>query len=536
MRGTRVSRWLVAVPMSAARAGDHLPVGVHRQRGDEDPARVRPRPVLRRRDSLRWDNIATAWTSVGMGTLLPQLGHRGDRRGGAAAAARLDGRLRAEPAAVPRLAGAVPGVPRGAVHPVPGDHGAARADHGRHRTDRHLPRPGPRLRGAVPAVHDLPDDQLLPDGIPPEIVDAARIDGNSLYGVYRGSCCRSGAPALLSVGILNALFCWNDVLIALLMMPSAEHRTLMVGVTVAARPVLGRHPHLRGRRADRRGTGPGCLPVLPAPDRRRRSPPAPRKADMRITGYRTLTTVQEWGRPVGDANGVYADGGRPGADRHGRHRRGDHRRRAWARTRTRLHLRGDRRRGPARRHGAVRPHAAADLQGRSRRSPSSAPSARSTPPCGTSRPRRPGSRCGACSAAATARVPAVRLRSGHRPDRRRARRALRRRTPSAGLRAAKLKGGLDVERDLRRLLLVRDVLTDAGNGLRPGLMLDANECWTRKQAVRHVRELERTLDLTWIEEPVRRWDADGHGRRRAGESAPRSPAARTSPGSSSSVR
>jgi L-alanine-DL-glutamate epimerase-like enolase superfamily enzyme len=40
-------------------------------------------------------------------------------------------------------------------------------------------------------------------------------------------------------------------------------------------------------------------------------------------------------------------------------------------------------------------------------------------------------------------------------------------------------------------------------------MLDVNEAWTRKQAVRHVCELERTLDLTWIEEPVRRWDAEG---------------------------
>jgi L-alanine-DL-glutamate epimerase-like enolase superfamily enzyme len=29
---------------------------------------------------------------------------------------------------------------------------------------------------------------------------------------------------------------------------------------------------------------------------------------MRITGYRTLTTVQNWGRPVGDANGVFPDG------------------------------------------------------------------------------------------------------------------------------------------------------------------------------------------------------------------------------------
>ena len=40
-----------------------------------------------------------------------------------------------------------------------------------------------------------------------------------------------GAPALLSIGMLDALFCWNDVLIALLMMPSPEHRTLMIGVT-----------------------------------------------------------------------------------------------------------------------------------------------------------------------------------------------------------------------------------------------------------------------------------------------------------------
>ncbi|MCX2955379.1 carbohydrate ABC transporter permease [Lentzea sp. NEAU-D7] len=67
--------------------------------------------------------------------------------------------------------------------------------------------------------------------VPAEIVDAARIDGNSVYGVYWRIMLPIGAPALLSVGVLNALFCWNDVLIALLMMPSAEHRTLMVGVT-----------------------------------------------------------------------------------------------------------------------------------------------------------------------------------------------------------------------------------------------------------------------------------------------------------------
>ncbi len=78
-----------------------------------------------------------------------------------------------------------------------------------------------------------------------------------------------------------------------------------------------------------------------------------------------------------------------------------------------------------------------------------------------------------------------------------------------GLRVAKLKGGLDVGQDLARLALVRDVLAEANPGSRPGLMLDANEAWSRKQAVRHVAELERTLDLIWVEEPVRRWDAAG---------------------------
>jgi L-alanine-DL-glutamate epimerase-like enolase superfamily enzyme len=78
-----------------------------------------------------------------------------------------------------------------------------------------------------------------------------------------------------------------------------------------------------------------------------------------------------------------------------------------------------------------------------------------------------------------------------------------------GLRVAKLKGGLDIGQDLARLSLVRDVMADANPGSRPGLMLDANESWSRKQAVRHVAELERTLDLIWVEEPVRRWDAAG---------------------------
>jgi L-alanine-DL-glutamate epimerase-like enolase superfamily enzyme len=76
-----------------------------------------------------------------------------------------------------------------------------------------------------------------------------------------------------------------------------------------------------------------------------------------------------------------------------------------------------------------------------------------------------------------------------------------------GFSAAKLKGGRYLEHDLRRLEALRDVL--GRNSAHPALMFDANESWNRSQAVRFVTALERRVDLTWVEEPVRRWDAAG---------------------------
>ena len=76
-----------------------------------------------------------------------------------------------------------------------------------------------------------------------------------------------------------------------------------------------------------------------------------------------------------------------------------------------------------------------------------------------------------------------------------------------GVSAGKLKGGADFQDDLRRLGIMRDAL--ATSGKRVDLMLDVNEFWTPKEAIRRVREIERSFDLTWIEEPARRWDATG---------------------------
>jgi L-alanine-DL-glutamate epimerase-like enolase superfamily enzyme len=89
-----------------------------------------------------------------------------------------------------------------------------------------------------------------------------------------------------------------------------------------------------------------------------------------------------------------------------------------------------------------------------------------------------------------------------------------RRMAAAGVRAGKLKVGLDLDHDLRRLAIVRDALapatatSTAGTGA-PALMIDANEYWSPKQAVRRVAVFEERFDLTWVEEPARRWDYRG---------------------------
>lgn len=229
---------------------------------------------------------------------------------------------------------------------------------------------------------------------------------------------------------------------------------------------------------------------------------------MRITRYRTLTTVQDWGRPVGDANGVYTDGlvrvpivvvetdeGITGVGL-----------------------------GP---HVEIESVFAA-IEGEDPRSVSALYDRmlRRTFKAGHA-----GAVFGTIGAldtalwdikAQAAGEPLWRLLGGRD-----------RRVPAyasgldialddhefvevyeayaeLGLRAAKVKGGLDVEHDRHRLSLVRDVLAKASRGTRPSLMLDVNETWTRKQGVRYVSEIERTLDLTWVEEPVRRWDVEGH--------------------------
>jgi L-alanine-DL-glutamate epimerase-like enolase superfamily enzyme len=85
--------------------------------------------------------------------------------------------------------------------------------------------------------------------------------------------------------------------------------------------------------------------------------------------------------------------------------------------------------------------------------------------------------------------------------------AFYRRMAEQGITDGKLKVGLDLKADLRRLGIMRDALSVASR--RPGLMIDANEYWSPKQAVRYIRQLEEHFELIWVEEPARRWDYHG---------------------------
>lgn len=65
--------------------------------------------------------------------------------------------------------------------------------------------------------------------LPRELTEAARVDGAKFWQVWWFVMLPMGRPALITLGILNTLYCWNDVLISLLVLQ--RERTLMVGIT-----------------------------------------------------------------------------------------------------------------------------------------------------------------------------------------------------------------------------------------------------------------------------------------------------------------
>jgi ABC-type glycerol-3-phosphate transport system permease component len=68
--------------------------------------------------------------------------------------------------------------------------------------------------------------------VPHEIVEAALMDGASTLGILLQIMLPLSGPALVTAVIVNGLWVWNDLLVALVLLPKDELRTLMVGITV----------------------------------------------------------------------------------------------------------------------------------------------------------------------------------------------------------------------------------------------------------------------------------------------------------------
>jgi raffinose/stachyose/melibiose transport system permease protein len=70
--------------------------------------------------------------------------------------------------------------------------------------------------------------------IPLEFIHAAVIDGAKPRHVLRLIVWPLAGPAVVTLALANAVFTWNELLIALIFLPSEAHHTLMVGMATFA--------------------------------------------------------------------------------------------------------------------------------------------------------------------------------------------------------------------------------------------------------------------------------------------------------------
>jgi ABC-type glycerol-3-phosphate transport system permease component len=68
--------------------------------------------------------------------------------------------------------------------------------------------------------------------VPNALIESASIDGAASHTVLLRIMLPLTAPAMATLVVVNSLYVWNDLLIALVLLPRDELRTLMVGVTI----------------------------------------------------------------------------------------------------------------------------------------------------------------------------------------------------------------------------------------------------------------------------------------------------------------
>jgi multiple sugar transport system permease protein len=69
------------------------------------------------------------------------------------------------------------------------------------------------------------------EGLPNELIDAARIDGASEWGIYARIILPQVGPSLATLGILTFMYNWNNYLWPLIVITTPERRTLPIMLT-----------------------------------------------------------------------------------------------------------------------------------------------------------------------------------------------------------------------------------------------------------------------------------------------------------------
>jgi ABC-type glycerol-3-phosphate transport system permease component len=68
--------------------------------------------------------------------------------------------------------------------------------------------------------------------LPVELFEAARIDGATTLRILRSIVIPLSGPGLITLVVVNALWVWNELLIALVFLQNDQRRTLMAGLTL----------------------------------------------------------------------------------------------------------------------------------------------------------------------------------------------------------------------------------------------------------------------------------------------------------------
>lgn len=68
--------------------------------------------------------------------------------------------------------------------------------------------------------------------LPAELFEAARIDGATTTRILRSIVVPLSGPGLITLIVVNALWAWNELLIALVFLQNDQRRTLMAGLTL----------------------------------------------------------------------------------------------------------------------------------------------------------------------------------------------------------------------------------------------------------------------------------------------------------------